>query len=85
MLHVESVVYLDGYKLKVSFNDGSTHVVDFEKTILNDHRKIITELSDLSLFKDFTIQNHTVSWSNGLDFAPEFIKACSIKILDETA
>ena len=85
MLHVESAVYLDGYKLKVSFNDGSTHVVDFEKTILNDHRKIITELSDLSLFKDFTIQNHTVSWSNGLDFAPEFIKNCSIKILNHSA
>ena len=85
MLHVESAVYLNGYKLKVSFNDGSSHIVDFEKTILNDNRKIITDLKDLSLFKDFSISNHTVSWTNGLDFAPEFIKSCSIKVLDETA
>jgi len=85
MLHVESAKYYDSYKITVTFNDGSSHLVDFEKTILNDHRVIISELKDISLFKNFSIKNHTISWANGLDFAPEFIKDCSIKVLGKSA
>lgn len=85
MLHVESAKYFSDYKLEVTFNDGSSHLVDFEKTIFNDSRVIVSSLRDLAVFKDFSIQNHTVSWANGLDFAPEFIKNCSIKILGESA
>ena len=85
MLHVETAKYYEGYKIIVTFNDGSTHIADFEKAIFSDNRPIISALKDISLFKDFSIRNHTISWSNGLDFAPEFIKDCSIKILNETA
>ena len=85
MLHVESARYFKDYKLEVTFNDGSSHLVDLQNTIFSDVRPIITNLKDLSLFKDFTIKNHTISWSNGLDFAPEFLRDCSIKRLDEIA
>ena len=50
-----------------------------------DSRPIISSLKDIFLFKDFCIKNHTVSWSSGLDFAPEFIKDCSIIVLNESA
>ena len=85
MLHVESAKYQSDYKIIVTFNDGSTHLVDFEKTIFIDSRAIVAALKDLTLFKEFSIQNHTISWANGLDFAPEFIKECSIKLLGESA
>ena len=85
MLHVENAVYLKDYQITVSFNDGSSHIVDLKQTILNDTRPIINELSDINKFKDFSIQHHTISWSNGLDFAPEYIKSCSIKTIKETA
>ena len=85
MLHVESVEYQSDYKIIVTFNDGSSHLVDFEKIVFNDSRAIVSDLKDLALFKDFSIKNHTISWTNGLDFAPEFIKDCSIKVLNETA
>lgn len=85
MLHVESAKYHDGYKIEVTFNDGSSHLVDFENTISNDSRAIVSALKDLTVFKDFSIQHHTLAWANGLDFAPEFIKDCSIKVLNETA
>ena len=85
MLHVESAKYHDGYKIEVTFNDGSSHLVDFEKIVFNDSRAVVSDLKDLALFKDFSIKNHTISWTNGLDFAPEFIKDCSIKVLNETA
>ena len=85
MLHVESAIYCENYKITVSFNDGSSCLVDLEKTILNDNRSIVSALKDYTLFTDFSIKNHTISWSNGLDFAPEFLKDCSIKKLDEIA
>lgn len=85
MLHVESAKYHGEYKIEVAFNDGSSHLVDFEKVIFNDSRTIVSDLKDLALFKDFSIKNHTISWANGLDFAPEFIKDCSIKVLGEIA
>lgn len=31
MLHVESAKYHGEYKIEVTFNDGSSHLVDFEK------------------------------------------------------
>lgn len=85
MLHVESAVYKNDYKVVVTFNDGSSHLVDFENTISNDSRAIVSALKDLTEFKNFSIQHHTIAWANGLDFAPEFIKACSIKLMDESA
>ncbi len=85
MLHVESAKYQSEYKIIVTFNDGSSHLVDFEKTIFGDSRAIVSALRDLNVFKDFSIKNHTISWANGLDFAPEFIKDCSIKVLNEIA
>lgn len=85
MLHVESAKYHDGYKIEVTFNDGSSHLVDFEKTVFNDSRAIVSALQDLAVFKDFSVQNHTIFWENGLDFAPEFIRDCSIKLLGESA
>ena len=85
MLHIENAVYLKDYQITVTFNDGSSHIVDFKRTIENDTRLIINELSDLEKFRDFSIQHHTISWSNGLDFAPEFIKSCSIKTIKESA
>ena len=85
ILHIESAKYHSYYKITVTFNDGSSHLVDFEKVIFNDSRAIVSALRDLEVFKIFSIQNHTISWANGLDFAPEFIKDCSIKLLGESA
>lgn len=85
MLHVESAKYHGEYKIEVTFNDGNSHLVDFEKTISNDSRAIVSALKVLTVFKDFSIQHHTIAWANGLDFAPEFIKDCSIRVLTEIA
>ena len=43
--------------------------------IKSDHRPIVQQLADINTFKDFTLQAHTITWSNGVDFAPEFIKS----------
>ncbi len=79
MLHVVNAEYIADYKIKVSFNDGDSVVVDFAETILHDERPIIKSLSDLELFRNFKIQANTITWSNGVDFAPEFIKSIAEK------
>ena len=78
MLHIEKAEYCSDYKIKVSFNDGFVGIADFENTINNDSLFIIQQLKDMNLFKDFNVSLHTIVWSNGLDFAPEFIKSCIV-------
>ncbi|SHJ35396.1 DUF2442 domain-containing protein [Fibrobacter sp. UWP2] len=40
---------------------------------------IVQQLADINTFKDFTLQAHTITWSNGVDFAPEYIKSLQNK------
>ena len=75
MLHITDAKYIADYKISVTFDDGCRCVVDFERVVKNDHRPIVRQLSNLDLFKDFKVQAHTIVWSNGVDFAPEFIKS----------
>ena len=75
MLHVIDAKYIDDYKISVEFNDGCRFVAGFENVIKSDHRPIVQQLADVKIFKDFTLQAHTITWSNGVDFAPEFIRA----------
>lgn len=75
MLHILKAEYVSDYKIRVEFNDGFASVIDFENTIQNDHRPVIRNLSDITLFRDFRIAANTIAWGNGVDFAPEFIRS----------
>ena len=75
MLHVTEAKYIGDYKISVAFNDGYRFIADFEKIVKSDHRAIVQQLADINAFKDFSLQAHTITWSNGVDFAPEFIKS----------
>ncbi|MBR5016451.1 MAG: DUF2442 domain-containing protein [Spirochaetia bacterium] len=75
MLCVTSAEYAGDYKIKVKFNDSTSGIVDFKQKVSTDHRPIIRELQDIELFKNFWIEADTITWRNGVDFAPEFIKS----------
>ena len=75
MIHVTSAEYAGDYKIKVAFNDSTSGIADFKQKVSTDHRPIIRELVDLNKFRDFTVDVFTIIWSNGVDFAPEFIKS----------
>ena len=75
ILCVTSAEYAGDYKIKVTFNDSTSGIADFKETILSDQLPIIRELIDIEKFKDFRIKFDTITWSNGLDLAPEFIKS----------
>ena len=75
MLHVTDAKYIGDYKISVEFNDGCRFIADFESVIKSDHRPIVQQLADINTFRDFALHAHTITWSNGVDFAPEFIKS----------
>lgn len=75
MLHVTEAKYIGDYKISVAFNDGCRIIADFEKVVKSDHRAIVQQLANINIFKDFSLQAHSITWSNGVDFAPEFIKS----------
>ena len=75
ILCVTSAEYAGDYKIKVKFNDSTSGIADFKQKVSTDHRPIIRELQDIELFKNFWIEADTITWRNGVDFAPEFIKS----------
>ena len=62
--------YIDGYRIKLWFNNNVTKVVDLKSSL----KGIVLEpLKDLDFFKRFAVKYNTVEWANGADFAPEFL------------
>jgi hypothetical protein len=68
--HVNDARYIGDYKVWLSFNDGTQGEVDLVSELYGE---IFEPLKDVSFFKSFTLEGHTLSWSNGADFAPEFL------------
>lgn len=69
-LEVKNANYLKDYQLFIEFNDGTSMVVDLERSL---EGKIYEPLRDLFYFKQFDIKFNTIEWPNGADFAPEYL------------
>lgn len=70
-LHVEKATYLDGHRVRLAFNDGSTGVVDLSGELTGE---VFMPLKNPEYFGSFTLSGYTLSWPNGADFAPEFLR-----------
>lgn len=62
--------YVDGYKVRLWFNNNVTKVVDLKSSLKGE---VFEPLKDLDFFKRFTIKYNTLEWENGADFAPEYL------------
>ena len=69
-LEVIKADYLDGYRVKLLFNNGETRIVDLSQSL---NGSVFAPLNDLDFFKRFTIKFNTIEWENGADFAPEYL------------
>ena len=71
-LHVDSVELLDGYSLRLGFNDGSVRDVDLSTQLDGE---VFEPLRDREFFRRVMVNEETgtVEWPNGADFAPEFL------------
>ena len=69
-IEVIEAKYIDGYRIKLLFNNGETKIVDLSKSL---NGTIFSPLKDIEFFKKFTIKINTIEWENGADFAPEYL------------
>ena len=69
-VHVTAVQYMGDYKLKLTFNNGVTGVIELQPELYGE---IFEPLQDKSLFQQVYPTGRTIEWPNGADFAPEFL------------
>ena len=69
-LEVSHAEYLDGYRLKLFFNNGQVRLIDLQSSL---NGLIFEPLKQLDFFKRFSIKFNTIEWENGADFAPEYL------------
>ena len=69
-LEVLDAKFMGDYKISLVFNMGESTIVDLSRELIG---KIFEPLKDLGFFQLFTIKYNTIEWSNGADFAPEFL------------
>jgi hypothetical protein len=62
--------YLEGYKLRIHFNNGEIRIADLEANL---EGPIFESLKNIEEFRRFSIPYNTIQWENGADFAPEFL------------
>ena len=73
MLHtVKKVKYVEGYKLKLKFNDDKIKIVDFEDR-LKEAKDMFIPLKDVDYFKKVKTDGTTIVWPNGLDLCPDVL------------
>ena len=72
LVHVTSVEVLDGYRLRLGFEDGTTGDVDLTDELWGP---VFAPLTDRSLFAQVSVDDAsgTIVWPNGADFAPEWL------------
>jgi hypothetical protein len=71
-LHVTEARHLGGHRVELCFNDGTVGQVDLSNLL---HGPIFEPLRDVEYFRSFSLEGHTLSWSNGADFAPEYLRS----------
>ena len=62
--------YIDGYRIRLKFNDGKEKTIDFQSLLRGE---VFEPLKDIQTFKSFKLNPFTIEWTNGADFAPSFL------------
>ena len=70
-IHVTQAKYLDDYRVWLAFNDGAEGEINLSSELYGE---LFEPLKDKSFFQSFSLEGHTLYWSNGADFAPEFLR-----------
>ena len=69
MIDVVSVKPLGGYRLRVSFSDGSAGVHDFSSAAARDG-EMVRPLKDPAFFTRVFVELGALTWPNGFDLDP---------------
>ena len=69
-LEVVKAEYLNGYCIKLWFNNQVVKIVDLANSL---NGEVFLQLKVIDYFKRFTIKFNTIEWENGADLAPEYL------------
>lgn len=69
-LEITKAEYIDGYRLRLYFNNGEVRVADPESSLVGE---VFVPLRNIEMFKRFTVKFATVTWENEADLAPEYL------------
>jgi len=72
VVHVVSVETLDGFRLRLVFEDGTRGEIDLIDELWGP---VFEPLKDRTLFTQVSVDHEcgTIVWPNGADFAPEWL------------
>lgn len=70
-VHVVEARHVRNYTVWLRFSDGVCGEVDLSEEL---DGPVFEPLRDVDQFKRFTLALHTLTWENGADFAPEFLR-----------
>ena len=71
-LNITEVTYIREYKLRIRFNNGVVKDIDLKNELYGE---IFEPLKKPEFFREVSVnpETNTIEWSNGADFAPEFL------------
>jgi hypothetical protein len=68
---VARVEALSGYRLHVTFNDGTEGTVEMAAFLNSPDAGVFEALRDESVFRQIEVELGAVTWPGGLDLAPD--------------
>jgi Protein of unknown function (DUF2442) len=69
--HVTDVHPAGGYRLFVTFADGTHGEVDLSRLVASDNAGVFAQLRDPTIFARVSVAYGAVTWPNGIDLAPD--------------
>ena len=72
ILNIIKANYLDGFRIRVLFNDGLEKTIDLKDYIKSKKHPFFKTLSNIDEFKKFKLHK-TLTWESGADIAPEYL------------
>lgn len=70
---VSAVSVQSGYRLAVSFVDGTSGIADFSRLVNGKNAGIFSALADSALFEQVRLELGVITWPNGADFDPDWL------------
>ena len=72
ILNIIEANYLDGFRVKLLFNDGLEKIVDLKNYMNSKKHPFFQSLKKVEEFKKFKLHK-TLIWDTGADIAPEYL------------
>lgn len=70
---VSAVSVQSGYRLAVSFVDGTCGIADFSRLVNGKNAGMFSALADPAVFEQVRIELGVITWPNGADFDPDWL------------